>query len=106
MSQMHDDEDGPPELSNRKILQIIMQKMADLSNVFHEDLSKKILMVMQEIVDVRGELKEEIHDVKNHIVRLDGKIDDVAGELRSFRYEARQNHNSVDKRITALESAK
>lgn len=65
-------------------------------------------MIMDEIVDVRNELKEEISDVRNE---LGGRIDTLAQDVRSLRLEVHQNHltfmknhDDFEKRVTTLEA--
>lgn len=95
MTQVHDDEDGLPELSNRKMLGILMQEIADVRGELKDD-----------IYELKKELKGDMYEVKDHCIRLDGKIDAVAADLRLLRYEVRQNQNHLDKRVTLLESTK
>ncbi len=78
-----------------------------------EGLSKsdRILLriLMQEIADVRRELKEDIHELD---VRLSGKIDSVALDLKSLTVKVDKNQvalvkniEDLDRRVTVLEMA-
>lgn len=75
--------------------------------------AKMFHIVMQEIVDMRNELKQQfkkhISDLKNE---LGSRIDSVASELHTLRLEVHQNHSTFiinqqdhGKRITKLEMA-
>lgn len=78
-----------------------------------KDLSKSnrlmLNILMQEIADVRRELKEDIHELD---VRLSGKIDTLSSDLHTLRLEVHTNHATfilnhadLDKRVTVLEMA-
>jgi archaellum component FlaC len=106
MTQIQNDDDGLPELSNRKLLQILMQEIADVRGELKEDSMRQTGMIMQEIVDVRSELKEDIG-------RLDTKIDGVSKDLHKLKHEINynyvtfiKNHDDLDKRVTVLELAR
>lgn len=76
----NDDEFGElPELSNRDLLRILMQ----------------------EIVDTRKELKE---DIANLDTKLSHRIDAVASDLHTLRREVHQNQSTFIANHTALES--
>ncbi len=79
----NDDDNDVPDLSNRELLKVLMQ----------------------EIADVRRELKEDI-------AVLDNKITVVSSDLKGLRLQVHQNHTSFitnlqdhEKRIAVLEAA-
>ncbi len=83
---------GGIDLSNRDLLEILMQEIADVRNELKEDIS-----------GLRNELKTEIQSCNVN-------IKDVQKEVRSFRMESHQNQvafikniQDQDRRITVLE---
>lgn len=78
-------------------------------------IKRMLGLLMQEIADVRKELKEEMAEVKQDIrhvdQRLGERIDSLASEFRAFRIEVHQNqisfmsnHDHLEKRVTVLET--
>jgi hypothetical protein len=82
--------------------------------------AKMFHLVMQELVDVRNELRQEFKDgmasmkteLKADIAKLDGRVGRLESEVHTLRLEVHQNqttfmanHASLDRRVTALEMA-
>ncbi len=86
--------------------------------------AKMFHLVMQELVDVRNELRQEFRDgmanmkaeLKADIANVDGKlskrIDALSSDFHTLRLEVHQNqitfmknHESLDNRVTVLEMA-
>ncbi len=96
---MHDNNnDELPDLSNREILRVVMQEIADT----HKELRG-------DIAELRTELKG---DIANLDKKLSGRIDSVASEVHTLRIEVHQNQSSfianqmdMEKRVKVLEMA-
>lgn len=101
----NDDNGGLPDLSQKRLLEIIMQEIADnrreileYVNGKFQDIDRKFDMVMQELRSFREEMIGEIRSFRS--------------EFNSFRNETHQNmatfiynHDALDKRVTKLELA-
>jgi 5-enolpyruvylshikimate-3-phosphate synthase len=85
MTQDEDDTGELPDLSNREILRVVMQEIADTNK------------------ELRG-------DIANLDTKLSDRIDAVASELHTLRLEVHQNQSTfivnqaaLTKRVKALE---
>lgn len=74
----HDEDAGVPDLSNRELLRVLIQ----------------------EIVDVRRELKEDIASLDQKFTK---KFDVLSSETKVLRLEVHQNHSSFIHRQDDLE---
>lgn len=97
---MHDDDDTDelPDLTNRELLRVVMQEIADTH-----------LELRGDIADLRMELKG---DIANLDKKLSGRIDSVASEFHTLRLEVHQNQSTfisnqmaLEKRVKAVEMA-
>jgi len=90
----HEEEDDIGDISNRKMLKILMQ----------------------EIADVRRELKEDISGLGKRIDSVDQKltkrIDTLSSDVQTLRLEVHQNqtafmknHDKLERRVAVLEAA-
>lgn len=87
-----------PDLSNRQILSILMQEIADVR-----------LELKSDIAGLRTELKGDIFGLRTE---LKGDIAKVQSELHTLRIEVHQNqstfiknHDALEKRVTTVEMA-
>ena len=94
MAPVGNDDDGLEYLSNKKMLDILLQ----------------------EIADVRYELKNDIRNLDLKLSKrmdgLDGKIDVLSSEIATLKIEVHQNqttfihnHQELEKRVSVLEAA-
>lgn len=97
---MHDDDDTDelPDLTNRELLRVVMQEIADTH-----------LELRGDIADLRTELKGDIADLRTE---LKGDIAQVKSELHTLRLEVHQNQSTfisnqmaLEKRVKAVEMA-
>ncbi|MBU0458105.1 hypothetical protein KJ652_02110 [Patescibacteria group bacterium] len=94
----------------------MVKKDDDNSNGYFSDMSNRDMLriILQEIADVRRELKGDIGDLGNKFIKLDAKIDDVENRLGkridalAFKVDKNtvclmSNFEDHDKRIIKLE---
>lgn len=86
-SMMHDDDENGelPDLSNRELLRVVMQEIADTN----KELSGKI-----EAVNI---------DLKNDIAGVKKDLKDLKSDVHTLRVEVHQNQSTFIANQTALE---
>jgi|GEM_PF-1349182 len=94
MTQNDDAFGDLPDLSNRALLRVLMQEIADTRN------------------ELKQEFKQEFRRLDGRIDKVEKKIDVVASELHTLHIEVHQNqtacmanHAAPEKHITVLEMA-
>lgn len=87
-----DDESGElPELSNRELLRVLMQEIADTNHELSEKIDGLDKSMRKEMVDMKKELKSDIHTL-----RL---------EVHQNHTSFIANHDALEKRVIVLELA-
>lgn len=93
-----DDTTGLPDLSNRDILRIMMQEIADV----YADLKK-------DMVDIDGGLTQKIDNIASDMQVMKKEL---KSDIHTLRLEVHQNqtsfmanHTALEKRVTTLEMA-
>lgn len=94
----NDDTDGVPDLSNRKLLEVLMQEIVDVRRELKQD-----------IADSRSESKRDIASMDQ---KFSGKFDALSSSLHLLKLELHQNqstfilnHADLEQRVTVLEAA-
>jgi hypothetical protein len=90
--QNDDDDDSIGEISNSKMLKILLQEVADVR-----------LELKQDIASSHTELKQHIVNLDQRMKMLDSKFDVLRLEVHQNQATFIQNHDSLERRVVVLE---
>ncbi|MFH1670727.1 MAG: hypothetical protein ABIA92_04030 [Patescibacteria group bacterium] len=95
-----DENNGFEDMTNREILRIMLQEIADVRRELKEDIE-----------GVRQELKVDIQSLQSDIKTIKSDVKNLQSDVKNLRAEVHQNHTSfihnqedMEKRIVSLEA--
>ena len=106
MMQDDDDDDGNlPDLSNREILRIMMQEIVDVRNELKEEFSSGLQTLDQKLSGKIDALSSDFKTLKSDFKTLRSDFYTLKLEVHQNQSTFIVNHADLEKRVMVLETA-